>query len=83
MAAGFGATEAARQIVQRRGGRSWKTWIVTSANPRPEHAALDGVTIPTDEVYPNGLMWPGDSGRGTVDQIAGCQCELEITIRED
>lgn len=83
MAAGFGATEAARQIVQRRGGRSWKTWIVTSANPRPEHAVLDGETVRTDDTFSNGLLWPGDSGRGTVDQIAGCQCELEITIRED
>lgn len=83
MAAGFGAAEAARQVVQRRGGRSFKTWIVTSGNPRPEHAAVDGETVPVDETFANGMLWPGDSGRGTVDQIAGCQCELEITIRED
>ena len=73
-AAGFGAVEGARQ---QSSGAS-KTWRVTSSNPRSSHAAMDGETVPLDETFSNGLMWPG--ALGDPDEVAGCQCELDINI---
>ena len=73
-AAGFGTVEAARQ---HSSGAS-KTWRVTSSNPRSSHAAMDGETVPLDETFSNGLMWPG--ALGDPDEVAGCQCELDINI---
>lgn len=69
-AIGFGVHEAASQ-----GRAATKTWIVTSGNPRPEHAAMDGETVPVNEDFSNGMAWPGDPS-GTADDLAGCTCEL-------
>jgi hypothetical protein len=39
-----------------------KTWRgVMDTRERPEHVALEGVTVPFDSPYPNGEMTPGDS----------------------
>jgi HK97 family phage portal protein len=75
MWSGFGTTEAARQ----NGGRSTKTWVVPSANPRPTHAVMSGETVGIDEAFSNGADWPADANL-TVDEIAGCTCEVEVTI---
>lgn len=73
----WGALEACRQ---RNGGRRiTKTWIVTSGNPRPSHAAMDGETVPYDEVFSNGAMMPGDEML-TPDESCGCMCQVELTI---
>lgn len=74
-ASGFGTVEAARQ----QSSKAVKTWIVTSSNPRASHAAMDGETVGIDEPFSNGLMWPGAMG-ADADEVAGCQCETEITI---
>lgn len=74
--AGFALTEAARQ--SGRAGAT-KTWLVQSANPRSAHAVMDGETVPLGEVFSNGLKWPGDPA-GDVDQVAGCQCGIEVVI---
>lgn len=71
-AAGFGTLESGRQS-----GGATKTWVVTSSNPRPSHRRLNGMTIPLDEDFPNGLAWPGAAG-GDVDEVAGCSCSLRI-----
>lgn len=73
--AGFAAMEAGKQLV---GSRATKTWLVTSSNPRPEHAAMNGETVPVEENFSNGAKWPGDPALGA-DGVAGCSCELEIT----
>jgi hypothetical protein len=57
---------------------AFKTWIVTAPNPRESHAALDGVTIPFNETFSNGLRWPGDSAADNADEKAGCTCVLEF-----
>lgn len=75
--AGFAVMEAARQKAPER--RKSKTWVVTSGNPRAEHAAMDGETVGFDEEFSNGAMWPGDQTL-TPDQSCGCMCEVEITI---
>lgn len=73
---GFATGEAATQLDRPN---TTKTWIVTSANPRSSHAALDGETVPVDQTFSNGAMWPGDAVLD-VDEVAGCMCGVEITI---
>ena len=70
-AMGFGAHDAARG-----NGGTQKTWVVTSANPRPSHAAMNGETVGIDDTFSNGARWPGDGGLD-VDESAGCTCVLE------
>src|SRR5690606_6152667 len=72
----FAAAEAARQTV---GSRATKTWIVTSANPRASHARMNGETVGIDEKFSNGMEYPG-SIEGGPDEVAGCQCELQINL---
>lgn len=75
--AGWGAMEAVRQGAPGR--RATKTWRVTSGNPRPEHAAMDGETVPMGEEFSNGAQYPGDQTL-TPDQSCGCQCQVDITV---
>lgn len=76
--AGFAATEAITQCLNGRGVT--KTWVVTSDNPRPEHEAMDGETVPYDEPFSNGAQWPGDASALDVADVANCQCQIEITL---
>jgi HK97 family phage portal protein len=72
-AAGFAVSEAARQIAFDHGVSPVKTWV-TGPNPRPEHAALDGETVPIDQTFSNGADWPGGDGE------PGCNCSVDISI---
>lgn len=72
----FGSTEAAKQAA---GEKATKTWIVTSKNPRSSHASMAGETVGIDEAFSNGMNWPGDPAGGA-DEVAGCQCDVEISI---
>ncbi len=72
---GFGTTEAARQT----GRDATKTWVVTSGNPRPSHASMDGETVKLDDNFSNGAAWPGDASLD-VDDIAGCTCDLQLNF---
>lgn len=75
--AGFAILEA---INQRGNGRqAMKTWIVTSENPRAEHAMMDGETVPFDELFSNGAKYPGDQVL-TPEESCNCQCQVEIFI---
>ncbi|GAB3889072.1 phage portal protein [Terrabacter terrigena] len=71
---GFASSEAAKQVA---GDAATKTWIA-GANARPSHASMSGETVPLSENFSNGLAWPGDAG--DADEVAGCNCELEINI---
>lgn len=71
--AGFGRQDAARAS-----GLTQKTWTVTSANPRPSHAGMNGETVDMDDTFSNGARWPGDGGLD-VDESAGCTCVLSYT----
>lgn len=66
----FGANEGARQ-----GGLKTKTWQVNSANPRPEHASMDGETVNIDEYFSNGMRWPGDP-MGGAENNSNCKCSV-------
>lgn len=75
--AGFATIEAGRHIARSEGVAPVKTWI-TGSNPRPEHSALNGTTVPIDEPFPNGMDWPGAGGPDDI----GCNCSVSITIPE-
>jgi HK97 family phage portal protein len=69
--AGFAVVEAGRRVAESEGVTPTKTWI-TGQNPRPEHAAMDGQTVPIDETFSDGSDWPGG--------LPGCNCELEVSF---
>ena len=68
----------ASQVAADQSGARTKTWVVTSANARPSHAAMDGETVGLNETFSNGMNGPGDMSGGA-DEVAGCTCELEFT----
>lgn len=74
--AGFAVVEAGRRAAEN-GAKPTKTWI-TGSNPRSSHASLNGQTVPIDEPFSNGLMWPGESGNP--DEVAGCNCTIQIEV---
>ena len=76
--ASWSAIEAVRQCAPRRGAT--KTWEVTSGNPRPSHAAMNGQTVPYDQPFGNGAMWPGDSDALDASEVANCMCAVTIEI---
>lgn len=72
----FATVEAGQQL---GGGQAVKIWRVSSSNPRASHAAMNGESVPVDEVFSNGMQWPGDA-MGGVDEVAGCNCTIEISL---
>lgn len=70
--AAFAVVEAGRQT-----GATSKTWLVTSTNPRPEHAAVNGETVGIDQKFSNGANWPGDPVLGAAG-VSGCACEVRV-----
>lgn len=75
--AGFAIIEACRQRAGNR--RVVKTWVVTSGNPRPEHAAMDGETVDYREEFSNGASFPGDYVLSP-DESCNCQCQCIVEI---
>lgn len=73
--AGFALAETGRQIADREGLRSLKTWR-TGTNPRASHARMDGESVPVGEKFSNGMDWPGQ-GDGS---DAGCNCRIDISL---
>ena len=78
--AGWAATREAPAQAEQQGFHKTveKRWI-TGTNPRPEHAMMDGQTVPIDSAFSNGCFWPGDEN-GDVDTTAGCNCSTEVII---
>lgn len=61
---GFGKVDTAKRV-----GLMTKTWI-TGYNPRPEHAAMNGQTVPVDQPFSTGDMWP---------KGPNCNCDVSFT----
>ncbi|WP_220036658.1 phage portal protein [Curtobacterium sp. MCBD17_008] len=76
--ASFATVEAVTQ--SGAGETATKTWIVTSSNPRPAHASMNGETVALSDSFSNGANWPGDASALDVDDLAGCTCDVQITI---
>ena len=70
-ARGFGSHDAAGAS-----GVTKKIWRTGGKNPRPSHRAQDGERVSLDDVFSNGLRWPGD-GKGEAKETANCNCRLE------
>lgn len=75
----WAAMEACRQN-DNGTSKIWKTWRVNSGNPRASHAHMDGERVPYDQTFSNGAMWPGDIDALGVEEVANCQCTLEIEV---
>ena len=72
-AANFGSHEGARAS-----GLRSKTWQVNSTNPRDEHLAMHGETVPIGARFSNGMRWPGDPAGGA-ENDANCQCSVRFS----
>jgi hypothetical protein len=73
--------DEAKEAEEQDGVRSFKTWITTGLpNVRDTHAAIDGMTIPIDELFPTGGLTPGTSGDPAED--INCYCILEYTVQK-
>ncbi|MFI5985049.1 phage portal protein [Streptomyces sp. NPDC051555] len=57
-------------------GLTKKIWRTGGKNPRPSHKAQDGEAVSLDDVFSNGLRWPGD-GQGKVAELVNCNCTLD------
>lgn len=78
--AGWAAThEAPKQARDNGIMRTVEKMWVTGDNPRPEHAMMNGETVPIDKPFSNGCEWPGDEG-GDPDTTCGCNCSTEVII---
>jgi HK97 family phage portal protein len=67
-AGSFGRFEGASQT-----GASAKRW----RSDHDRHADMQGETVPIDEPFSNGAMWPGDLAAGA-DDAAGCTCGMDF-----
>ncbi|WP_037840149.1 phage portal protein [Streptomyces sp. NRRL S-1813] len=67
----FGGHDAAEAS-----GLTKKIWRTGGKNPRASHKAQDGERVSLDDVFSNGLRWPGD-GQGAVKETARCNCTLD------
>lgn len=53
-----------------------KQWMATHDDrTRESHAELDGVSVPIDEEFPNGLQYPGDPA-GDPEETYNCRCSM-------
>jgi SPP1 gp7 family putative phage head morphogenesis protein len=53
-------------------GKRWKTWVtVGDDRVREEHMAMDGLTIPINESFPIGVVYPPEG--------ANCRCWVEYS----
>ena len=79
-AAGWAAIHEAPQQAESFGIHKTveKRWI-TGENPRPEHALMNGETVPIDQPFSNGCEWPGDEA-GSPETTCGCNCTTEVII---
>jgi len=57
-----------------------KVWSASPwGNTRESHANLDGTAIEVEEVFSNGLMYPGDQN-GEASEVVNCRCTLYTEI---
>ncbi|MGW0566080.1 phage portal protein [Streptomyces tauricus] len=57
-------------------GLTQKIWRTGGTNPRASHKAQNGEQVALDDVFSNGLRWPGDAG-GETKELVNCRCTLD------
>lgn len=70
-AVNFGSHDAARAS-----GLSSKRWVTTSTDPRSQHQAMHGESVPVEAAFSNGGRWPGDGKLPPWERV-NCRCRLE------
>lgn len=79
-AAGAGNQLAAEEA-EEMGLKVMKEWVAAiDDRTRESHEALNGVRVPVDQPFPNGLMYPGDP-HGAPGEVYNCRCTM-ITVVE-
>lgn len=59
-----------------------KQWMATlDGRTRDSHRELDGESVPTDEKFSNGLMYPGDPS-GDPREIYNCRCTMVGDVKK-
>jgi len=57
-----------------------KVWVATKDNrTRDSHRAMDRESVGIDDVFPNGLRYPGDPN-GDVSELANCRCTMFLRV---
>lgn len=57
-----------------------KRWVATNdERTRDSHASINGLAIPNDKPFPNGLMYPGDQ-TGDPAETINCRCSLATEL---
>lgn len=67
-------------VAARLSNAKTKTWVA-GPNPRADHAAMDGETVPLGDLFSNGMNGPGDYSGGAA-EVANCDCDLEFSTEE-
>jgi len=62
-------------------GLTKKVWVTGGTNPRASHKAQNGEQVSLDDVFSNGLRWPGDSS-GETKELVNCNCSLDYAKEE-
>lgn len=73
------SVEVSEQGARALGRKAFKTWVTTSGDSRPAHAAMSGIRVPVRTPFPNGAQYPRSSVLGPAG-VANCQCQMIITI---
>lgn len=73
---------ASRQAAVQSGVVKSKSWLSRrDGQIREAHESIDGQTVPLDQPYSNGLMFPGDPD-GRAAEVIDCCCVETYTIEE-
>lgn len=76
-----GGTQDALSAAVDMGLELEKEWNCSWVNTREWHAELDGVRVPVNEPFPNGIMHPADAG-GTAAEVYNCKCFLAGAFKD-
>ena len=71
----FAQLESARQVEEEYGVKTRKTWVSSGdARVRDTHETVDGETRELQQLFSNGLLYPGDLENGTAEEVINCRC---------
>lgn len=69
------------QYAEEQGIELEKTWVATlDSRTRESHRLLDGETVPLNETFGNGLMFPGDPD-GDESEYINCRCTMVSSVK--
>lgn len=73
-------TSVSNDLIQNQfenDGYTEKEWLTAEdSNVRALHVAMDGQSVPINERFTNGLLYPGDPSGNDASQVVNCRCTL-------